>query len=280
MLCKETQQLNYDAIAAQPIVLYPHDAIELWVVGCGGTGSFLVQLLCRIVQHFQTRGIPIKLVLVDPDTVEPCNLTRQCFCPAEIGLNKAMALAARYGAAWGLPIEAIASPFDQKMLNYGYRTLTVLLGCVDNAKARASLAKALEHNDCLVASRFWWIDGGNGNHYGQVLIGSNLSPLPDDYTPTELGWLQLPAPSVQAPELLVPRIEESQPQTLSCAELVELNQQGLLVNPQAAVIMAEVTSALLTTKLKRFAVYFDQTTGLMRSSYTTPEAVQACLPSP
>ncbi|NES98850.1 MAG: hypothetical protein F6K32_27525, partial [Desertifilum sp. SIO1I2] len=274
------QQLNYEAIAAQPVIVHPHDAIELWVVGCGGTGSFLVQLLCRIVQHFQTQGVSIKLILVDPDTVEPHNLTRQCFCPAELGLNKAMALAARYGITWGLPIEAIASPFERQMLNTSYRTLTVLLGCVDNAKARATFAKTLEYNTYYEAPRLWWIDSGNGDRYGQVLIGSNLSPLPDDYAPTELGWLQLPAPSAQAPELLVPRVEESQSSTLSCAQLTQLNQQGLLVNPQAAVIMAEVTAALLTAKLKRFAVYFDQTTGLMRSSYTTVEAVRASLPFP
>ena len=74
-------ELNYDLLEARPVVVRPSQAIELWVIGCGGTGSFLVQLLCRIVQQLMQQDKAVKLVLVDPDTVEPKNLTRQCFCP-------------------------------------------------------------------------------------------------------------------------------------------------------------------------------------------------------
>lgn len=264
--------LNYEVIHACPVVVPPTETIEFWVVGCGGTGSFLVQLLCRVLQHLIHQGKRASLVLVDPDQVEMKNLTRQCFCQAEVGLNKAETLAARYGMAFGLPIRAISQPFKPDMIARNYNTLTVLMGCVDNAKARASLAKALEFNYDR-SPRVWWIDGGNGDLFGQVLIGSSLSKVPKDYEFSELDCIWLPAPSVQAPELLISRPEERSDNRLSCAELAMLNAQGLMVNPQTAVLMAEVALELVSGCLKRFAVYFDQTSGIMTSKYTTSAAI-------
>lgn len=268
--------LNYEVIHACPVVVPPTEAIEFWVVGCGGTGSFLVQLLCRVLHHLIHQGKHARLVLVDPDQVETKNLTRQCFCQAEVGLNKAEALAARYGMAFGLPIQVIAQPFKPDMIARNYNTLTVLMGCVDNAKARASLAKALGFNDDR-SPRVWWIDGGNGDRFGQVLIGSGLSKIPNDYEFSELGCIWLPSPSVQAPELLISRPEEHSDNWLSCVELLLLNAQGLMVNPQTAVLMAEVALELVSGCLKRFAVCFDQTSGVMTSKYTTPAAIMRVL---
>jgi PRTRC genetic system ThiF family protein len=268
--------LNYEVIQARPVIVPPVEAIEVWVVGCGGSGSFLVQLLCRVLHHLLQRGQRASIVLVDPDQVEANNLTRQCFCDAEVGLNKAEALAARYGAAFGLPIRAISQPFHLEMIARNYGVQTLLMGCVDNGAARASVAKALEfnHEQCR---RVWWIDGGNGDRFGQVLVGSDLSRMPEDYTFSELGCMKLPAPSVQAPELLLNKPEEYLDHRLSCAELAMLNVQGLMVNPQTAVLMAEVALELLTGCLKRFAVYFDQTAGVMTSKYITPMAIMRVL---
>jgi PRTRC genetic system ThiF family protein len=268
--------LNHEIIHACPVVVPPTETIEFWVVGCGGTGSFLVQLLCRVLQHLIHQGKRASLVLVDPDHVEAKNLTRQCFCQAEVGLNKAEALAARYGMAFGLPIRAIAQPFKPDMVARNYNTLTVLMGCVDNAKARASLAKTLEFNYNR-SPKVWWIDGGNGDRFGQMLIGSSLSKVPADYEFSELGCIWLPAPSVQAPELLISKPEELANNRLSCAELAMLNAQGLMVNPQTAVLMAEVALELVSGCLKRFAVCFDQTSGVMTSKYTTPAAIMRVL---
>ncbi len=149
---------------------------------------------------------------------------------------------------------------------------------MDNAKARASLAKALEFNRTDTPN-LWWIDGGNGDRFGQVLVGSSLSPLPQDYTFSELGCTWLPAPSVQAPELLVAKPDELEASPLSCAERSLLNVQGLMVNPQTAVVMADLALDLLRGQLKRFAVSFDQQSGTMTSRYTTQGAIEAAVKS-
>jgi len=271
-----SKTLNYDLVNAQPVVLRPFSTIEFWMVGCGGTGSFLVRLLCRLMQSLIQQGKECKLVLIDPDTVEVKNLTRQCFCTAEVGLNKAHALAARYSTAWNLPIQACAEAFDPTTLSRHYNKLIILFGCVDNAQARTYLAKALEFNHSQ-SPRIWWIDGGNGDRFGQVLVGSSLDPRPETYSASELGWIWLPAPSVQAPDLLIAKPEEVTTVPLSCAEQTLLNIQGLMVNPQVAILMADVAQDLLKGTLKRFAVLFDQTTGTMQSRYTTQEAIRAAL---
>lgn len=109
-----TTSLNFEAVTAKPVVLAPTRTVELWIIGCGGTGSFLVQLLCRVVLALAAQGRTTKLVLVDPDHVEAKNVIRQCFCEAEVGLNKAQTLALRYSAAFGVPIEALAHPLNHR----------------------------------------------------------------------------------------------------------------------------------------------------------------------
>ena len=265
--------LNDDLITAMPVVPKPYSHLHLWIVGCGGTGSFLVQLVCRIARELIRSGRSVELTLVDPDLVEARNITRQCFCEAEIGLNKAQVLAARYSLACGLPIQAVPEPFKGRWV--ARNALTVLLGCVDNGAARRELACALDlANHYPDTPNAWWIDGGNHHHSGQVLVGSTLSTNPDDFQfHPDLGCLRLPSPSIQAPELLLNPVAEPSYPPLSCAEVATLAEQGLLVNPQTAILMGQMLAELLTGKLKRLATYFDLTSGTMRSEYTTQTAI-------
>ena len=60
------------------------------VVGCGGTGGFVAEGLCRLFQ-----GREATIVLVDHDRVEPHNLLRQNFYADDVGRFKSEALADR-----------------------------------------------------------------------------------------------------------------------------------------------------------------------------------------
>ncbi len=79
-----------------------------------------------------------------------------------------------------------------------------------------SLAEALAYNRYSSAPRIWWLDAGNGDslsetlreRFGQVLVGSSLSTDSKVYPLTELGYLNLPAPGVQAPALFMDKPEE------------------------------------------------------------------------
>ena len=60
------------------------------VVGCGGTGGFVAEGLCRLFT-----GREATIVLVDHDRVEPHNLLRQNFHAEDVGKFKSQALADR-----------------------------------------------------------------------------------------------------------------------------------------------------------------------------------------
>ena len=79
---------------------------NIMVVGLGGTGSALALALAGLAYHARQKGIGVKLTFVDHDLIEPKNVGRQQFCPAEAsgGIAKASSLALRLNAAYGLDI--------------------------------------------------------------------------------------------------------------------------------------------------------------------------------
>ena len=267
--------------AATILASLPEDGfITIYLVGCGGTGSFMAMHIGRLLFSLAEAGKRARAVFVDHDHVEAKNLGRQLFCRAEINQNKAAALAFRYGSAWGLEISAIAEKFKGSMVKPEFDSLTIIVGCVDNAAARKEISRALKHNRPNVPPRIWWLDCGNHENAGQVLLGS----APKGYWSaakafrTKTICQSLPAPVVLRPELLKPLPEEKNPQRLSCAELAAANLQSLNINARIAAEASEfLTGLLLTRDLKRFACELNLPAGSMRSSYATPEAVEKAI---
>jgi PRTRC genetic system ThiF family protein len=285
-LTKQPNQLNYDYLNAKPIVLPSYQQLEFYLIGCGGTGSWLVPSLCRIARTLSAQGKKVNLTLIDPDLVEAKNILRQNFCDAEIGSNKAQTLAIRYSIAWSIEINAIPSRFNERILespsfNYSPSTLTLLIGCVDNAAARKSIALALKQNQTSTRlqepSYLWWLDCGNHDSSGQVLLGSHVEIDPSNYQFHELGCCKLPAPSIVHPELLKSLPEESESTNLSCAEMAIRNAQSLSINQGIASIAADYLVRLTTGQLNRFATYFDCSSGSSSSLYTTIAAIERAL---
>lgn len=203
------------------------------------------------------------------------------FADAEIGLPKAMALARRYSAAWGVPIDAHHASFSEQQL-LGEGRMRVIVGCVDNAAARGAIATAMTkvgrtwawdaQGATYRAPLLWWLDTGNDRQSGQVLLGSTAEPQALAAACALEGLCtETPLPTLQAPELLLPRPDEQPSAKLSCAELVALDLQALSVNARVAAEAGDMLMRLLITHdLKRFATYFDLPSGTARSSYNTP----------
>jgi len=95
-------KLNLDYLHALSIAVPTAKTVNLVLVGCGGTGSWLAPTVVRVArllrEKFQTR---VAVTFIDPDVIEPKNCYRQNFCEAEVGSNKAETLAFRFGLAWG-----------------------------------------------------------------------------------------------------------------------------------------------------------------------------------
>ena len=116
------------------------------VVGCGGTGGFVAEGLCRLFQ-----GREATIVLVDHDRVEPHNLLRQNFYPEDVGKFKSQALADRLARAFRRPVGYSVYPFreeDSRPDGHRYPGLpaygnSLIIGCADNAAARRAMAECL-----------------------------------------------------------------------------------------------------------------------------------------
>ncbi|MCB1025208.1 MAG: ThiF family adenylyltransferase [Acidobacteria bacterium] len=274
---------------AAPVLPKEFTKLKVFIIGGGGTGSFAAMAIARLAFELQRIGKTVEITIIDPDRVESGNIPRSNFCAAEIGRYKAQTLAERISLAWGLEIAHINENLDYekhiKPGGNGFKELTILVGGVDNHLARREIHRTLNDSSRYRSHdvpEMWWIDGGNGKSSGQVLIGSSVKKdKPNDYFTTATICKKLPAPSVIHPELLenqeLPRKRENA-ERLSCPELIRLGEQNLNINQRVAVEIAEMlTELLLTGNLRRFATYFDQTSGTSRSFYCTPGHIEKAL---
>ena len=195
------------------------------VVGCGGTGGFVAESLCRLFQ-----GREATIVLVDHDTVEPHNLLRQNFYKEDVGRFKSQALAERLSAAYDRPIGYVTVPFTEyagQPMGHRYPGIPafgadcLMIGCTDNAAARRAMA------DCLPgSSRVWLVDSGNDTNWGQVLIGNVAERTMAHGEPAFVDRTchLLPAPTLQRPDLLT--AASTRPPDVDCAAAAGPDRSG------------------------------------------------------
>ena len=243
-------------------------AATILLVGCGGTGSFAALHLARLAWAARQRGLDIGLVFVDPDHVEEKNVGRQNFCPAEIGQPKALALASRYGLAFGLRVKAVVGPFRDDMLYHQRRGINehlLVVGAVDSPAARRGIHAAMLEVAARPAALTWWLDAGNGEQSGQVLLGNSGKTRPQ-LSPLGVCTM-LPLPSVQEPGLIEGLDEAPADRSeLSCAELLALDAQSLMINQAMAGWLGLYAYRLLLGRdLDLMATYLDLAGGVAHS---------------
>ncbi len=291
-------KLDLSFLTAKLVLPVDYKLVEFWLVGAGGTGSFMAMNLARLAFELKLSGKRTNITIVDPDRVEESNIPRSNFCFAEIGANKAETLANRIAKAWGIEVGFVKEGFRPALLESksddwsakysDSNKLKILVGCVDNHQARTQMHEAVkiynEKSYYKDLPRLWWIDGGNGRDTGQVLIGNRLNEKEICNAAQKSPIISfLPAPSLQHPELLEPENAKLQIQKqstendrITCAERIRLKEQSLNINQRVAVEISEILSELLLTqKLKRFAAYFDLESGASRAVYNTAEAITA-----
>ena len=138
------------------------------VIGCGGTGGFVAEALCRLFT-----GRDAKIVLVDHDRVEPHNLLRQNFQAEDVGRFKSEALAERLAEKFRRAVGYSTMPFrrdeDGEYPGVVPHEPILMIGCVDNAAARVEMDRALDQRN----GGSWLIDAGNGRNGGSWLIDAS-----------------------------------------------------------------------------------------------------------
>lgn len=249
------------------VTLNPNHRIA--VVGCGGTGGFVAEGLCRLLI-----GKDTPIILIDGDIVEPPNLLRQNFYKEDVGSYKSEALAKRLSRKYNRLIGYSVLPFDGELeeRSFGRDMYTplingLIIGCVDSPESRRAI---------LYGARYynWWLDAGNGFSSGQVLIGnaSSIDELSASFDDDNGFVHKLPMPSLQLPSLLVPQTVD-EPAPMDCAEAVEANDQSPVINQAMATLILEFVYRFLNGNLTWMGAYIDLEAGTRQVVPARPETV-------
>ena len=209
---------------------FPTDRpVKVVMLGAGGTGGYVAPYVFRLL-HMLDR--PARFVVCDGDIVEPKNLDRQNFVPADLGENKARVLAERYSTVLGMETEYVPNfieklpdlmeliePKEWELNPYSTKRtkeMVLLLGCVDNNKTRQLCHQAFHQSEELI-----YIDSGNGKYTGQVVCGVRRNGRT---IRKSIGGVH--------PEML--KDTDLFPSEISCAEAAQEDPQSIVANVTAA----------------------------------------------
>lgn len=264
------------------------------VVGAGGTGGILIQQLCRLLygiaelsEHARDAPRLVEdeetfdpylaetppLLIVDGDRVEPYNLRRQFFIDGDAGQNKAVVLAERYSAAFGLAVSAyphyLTPRTSKDDLDEVLPTQSVVVGAVDNAATRRLLHQHLDRYPDVVYldsgnagvpatdhGRASELEAGDAGYDGQVVCGARVD-----------HHKVLPFPAEVFPDLIeVEDPEDRLPTEIPCGDAIVSNPQRQVTNVLAATVLLSYLTPILTEGVvPNSLTFFDARKGYLRS---------------
>lgn len=153
---------------------------NILVVGCGGTGTFFLKELARYLSYKYQEGQAPNVAVIDGDIVEEKNLERQSFSrDLDIGRPKASCFCEALNECFNIE-SFIAYPQyidtleELQSINYNsfnkyIDAVTILVGCVDNHRARQVM-----HKFFLASKNCIYIDSANEFSQGEIVTGIRL----------------------------------------------------------------------------------------------------------
>ena len=246
-----------------PLIIKPR---RILVVGCGGTGSYLLPLLSNFVfsQAISTYGFEVSLI--DPDYLENKNLSRQNFLSTFAGVNKALACSQIYqqdlhSKPYGI---ALNGDFLTKYLKEnsavkgGSGSIWIIV-CADNNAARVDSLRFLLENTSSQNLRNWvWITPGNDKTSGQV------------YTQVcAQGTLLNSDPLVEFPDLTNNSdVRLNDENRYGCDATPTGGEQSLIANNYAALLTMQILYELYVNETYHPSGYFN---------FPTDSSEQSCI---
>ncbi|WEK17949.1 MAG: PRTRC system ThiF family protein [Candidatus Pedobacter colombiensis] len=217
-------------------LINPTNPIRVNLMGAGGTGSNMIMELAKLNRALVALGhAGFQVQLWDNDTVSELNTLRQLFAKSEIGLNKAVARINAVNRFWGTNWKAVQHTFSDNELPYKQNNrANIYISCVDKIAARfeiaAVLKKLADENNCYRDIPLYWMDLGNAQFTGQVIL-STISKIkqPDSKLYKPVSYL--PFVTDEFKELLESQSDEDVP---SCSAAEALDKQGLFINAEVA----------------------------------------------
>lgn len=194
--------------------------VRIVVAGVGGNGAQMLACLARLDIALRELGHPEGLTVAafDPDTVSEANIGRQVWFPSDRGEYKAIVQIERLNLAYGLDWQASPTRFDPTQ--YHRSEFDILISCVDTRSARAAFHDAITRG---YGPGFYWLDLGNLESIGQVVLGQVPRRGAQSADPLRLPMVT---------ELFQTLLDRSKPEvnTHSCSLRISLQSQGLFIN--------------------------------------------------
>ena len=226
-------------------LINPTNPVTVNLIGAGGTGSQVLTALARMnhaLSELNHAGLSVRLW--DDDVISEANLGRQLFAESELGLHKSVALINRTNRFFGTNWKAETQKFEKNGLGKLKSNMKseIYISCVDSVKSRFDIAEIL--NELKIDKGYYrnqckyWIDFGNSQFTGQVLlssIGNIKQPKSQIYETVE----NLPFITEEFGELL--KISKAEDNTPSCSLAEALEKQDLFINSS----LAQMGSSLL-----------------------------------
>lgn len=229
-------------------LIEPMHPVTINLIGCGGTGSQVLNSLARMdcaLRGLNHPGLFIRAI--DPDKVTEANMGRQLFSLSDVGGYKCTALVGKINRFFGLEWESIPELYNEKA---DIPSANITISCVDSGKARKDIKAKLKqaYKDKSSPQRRWsrydgsdsvepyhkayyWMDFGNSNDRGQMVIGTLnkvTQPKSTEYQTVDT----LRCIHQVHPDIL--KDDKNVPQEPSCSLAEALHKQDLFINTNLA----------------------------------------------
>lgn len=240
-------------------LINPTNPITVNVIGAGGTGSKVLTALMEMNHSLIELGhAGLSVRLWDDDVVTSANLGRQRFAECEVALYKSVALINRANRFMGTNWKAETVKFEKDTLERLPKNAqaTIYITCVDNVQARFGVAEILKELCNLRNHRDtpkYWLDFGNSQHTGQVIlstIGEIKQPNSEKYETVA----SLPFVTEEFGELLLQ--SEEQDDTPSCSLAEALEKQELFINSALAQMGCSLLWSLFRFGMTEYRGFF------------------------
>lgn len=219
-----------------PYILNPSHPITVNLIGCGGSGSQMLQYLGRI--HHALIGLNhpgLDVTAWDPDRVTPANMGRQLFSTTDLGGTKSYALVQRINRFFSLTWKSRATDYPWENIDrYSQPVANITISCVDNYVTRHRLQKYLCNTSSHQNNGIYWLDLGNEAHYGQAVLGCIGKHEGSDRLSTII-------------ELYGDQMKDSVSTEPSCSLAEALHRQDLMICPTVATLAAQMLWNLFRT---------------------------------
>ena len=192
---------------------------KIHIVGLGGIGSQLCEPICRYI-NFLDNAKDYVVNLIDGDTYEPSNQSRQNISLMNVGENKAVSQCNKLRTLFpNLEINSESIYINSRNMKDLFSSKDIILLGVDNHKTRR-----LTQDYCESLDDVFLVSGGNEWIYGEALLyikknGKELTPKIWKYNPG------------------IEEYTDRSPEDIGCEELVESAPQLIFTNGMAAMCM-------------------------------------------